>query len=422
MNHHPKIIFILPNIYECVNGVSTKYIKFIEFLKNNLYNIVVYTTFKNKDIMNDILKTQTSNFKIIKVKGLNIPFYNDIKIPTLSYQLLYDEIKYFNEIIIFNGEFIWLYDMLKKIKTKHKTIKIYPTMHTDYQFYLDNVYSKYNFLSNTSSNNLNYFLENKLFDGIIVTGKRMVDKYKLYTDAIFNANEINLNVFNSYKYDVYIGFINIIYCGRISKEKNIEEFLDCCLELYLYENKKIDFNIHIIGDGPYLNNLQSIIEIKYKKIMDKINFYGNLNPEKINELYNSLDNRVFLFTSLSETFGKTPLEAGSTGIPIFIKKSNVSDDIYIHNKNAYVFDNKKEFVELLILFIDSNQLNKQMFLNNSINNIKQYDQNIIFQNWIYFLINLKEINKNKVKINFMDVLSLFGIGKFVNCSGMLIGD
>ena len=77
-----KIIFILPNIYECINGVSTKYIKFISYLKNNSFNFILFTTFKDNNIYNKI-KTQ-ENINIIKVNGLSIPFYKDIKIPIIS--------------------------------------------------------------------------------------------------------------------------------------------------------------------------------------------------------------------------------------------------------------------------------------------------------------------------------------------------
>ena len=39
-----KFIFILPNIYEIVNGVSTKYIKFINYLTKS-YEVILFTTF-----------------------------------------------------------------------------------------------------------------------------------------------------------------------------------------------------------------------------------------------------------------------------------------------------------------------------------------------------------------------------------------
>jgi hypothetical protein len=415
-----RIIFILPNIYECINGVSTKYIKFINFLINSSIEIVIFTTFKNKEKMIEI-KNKYPNTNIIKVNGLNIPFYNEIKIPTLSFDTLNNEIKVGNEIIIFNGEFIWLYDIFKKIRNKYKNIKFFPTMHTDYQYYIENSYKNLNYLPSINNlNHLNQHLENKIFNGIIVTGQKMFDKYSYYTDTIFNANEVDLDIFNNYKQDLYNNLsFNIIFCGRISKEKNIEEILEYFLELDSLN--KYQCLLHIIGDGPYLKNIKDIIDIIYIKIKKNIIFYGNLNPIEINNLYHQLDNRIFLFTSQSETFGKTPMEAGATGIPIFIKKSDITDNLYINNKNSFIFDNKKTFLEMFEYFINLDEIEKKLFILNSINNIKKYDQNIIFHNWYEFLTN-GNIKKNKTNINFFDVITLFGISKFINCSGMMLGD
>ncbi len=448
-----KIIFILHNIYESINGVSNKYIKFINHLTNLSHEVILFTTFKDNAIYNTI-SNSNKNIKIIKVNGLNVPLYKEIKIPIIKYSAISNEIINGNEIIIFNGEFIWIYDILKSLKNKYKNIKIYPNMHTDYEYYLKYSYTKFNLLFNL--NYLNYYLETKLFNGIIVTGNKMVLKYKDYTESIFNANEVNLQLYSNMKSESWNTMLdnvfNVIYCGRVSKEKNIDEFLECCDLLYKTfsinnnksinnivsesdfdnydieyninkknENKYIEFIYHIIGDGPFISNLQNIIDIQYKEIKYKIIFHGKMSGEDINSLYQRLNNRMFIFTSLSETFGKTPLEAASTGIPIFIKRSDITDDIYIDKKNAFVFNDKNDFIDKFKYFINLNSLEKQIFITNSIENTKKYDQNIIFNDWIHFLINGTVI-KDKAKINFYDMITLFGISKFVSCSGMIAGE
>lgn len=413
-----KIIFILPNIYECINGVSTKYIKFIEYLLKNSYDVLVFTTFQN--IENYKKCPKYSNLTIIKTKGITLPFYKSIKIPILKEIFIDNYIKNRDEIIIFNGEFIWLYDILYNLKKKHNNIKLYPNMHTDYIYYGDQFYSKLKFKNFSLQSLFNYldnYLENKIFDGIIVTGEKIKEKYESVCNYVFNANEVNLDIFNNIKKDDYHNnCFNIIYCGRISKEKNIEEVLDCCLML-----NKYNYLLNIIGDGPYIDNLKIIIDIKYDKIKQNIIFHGSKTQEELNDLYLTLQNRIFLFTSLSETFGKTPMEAGATGIPIFIKKCDIVDVLYINKKNAYIFENKNDFLELFEYFLFSNSYEKELFINNSIKNIKKYDQNIIFKNWIDFLINDKN-NKKMTKINFLDIFTFHSISKFINCSGSIIGD
>jgi glycosyltransferase involved in cell wall biosynthesis len=299
-----------------------------------------------------------------------------------------------------------------------KNLKIYPTMHTDYIFYNEVFYKTYSIKS--IINFLNISLENKNFDGIIVTGESMKEKYKDFTNNIFNANEVNLDIFNNVKKDDYISnYFNVIYCGRISKEKNIDEMLDCCLEM----KKKYNIIIHFIGNGPYLDNLKNIIDIEYQDIKSKIIFHGNKTPEDINKLYQILDNRIFIFTSISETFGKTPMEAGATGIPIFLKKCDVNELLYINKKNAFIFDNKKDFIDQFSYFLDMNKLEKEIFISNSIENIKKYDQNIIFEDWIYFLMNgYVNKNKNKINITILDLFTFHSISKFINCTGHIISD
>lgn len=111
----PKIIFILPNIYESINGVSTKYIKFIDYLIKAQYELTLIIPFINNENFENISNNleKYKNVKLIKANGFLIPFYKEIKIPIINKSLIEKEIKNKNEIIIFNGEFIWLYTLLK---------------------------------------------------------------------------------------------------------------------------------------------------------------------------------------------------------------------------------------------------------------------------------------------------------------------
>jgi glycosyltransferase involved in cell wall biosynthesis len=434
----PKIIFILPNIYECINGVSIKYKKFIQYLINAQYELTLIIPFINDDKFNDVLNNfkKYSNITLIKANGFNVPFYKEIKIPILHKKLIEDNLKNKNEIIIFNGEFIWLYTLLKKLKKKYKNIKLYPNMHTDYIHYANNYYNNL-FFSNISIfknlnitsvfNYTNLYLQEKIFSGIIVTGEQMKQKYVDFTESIFNANEIDLSIFHSHKIDLYKSesyksTYNIFFCGRISEEKNIENILECVL--LLYENieisKNIDFNLHIIGSGPHLEYIKSLIETTYHKIKDNIVLYGELEHEDIYKLYHNYDNRIFLFTSLSETFGKTPMEACSTGIPIFIRRSELSESLYIHRKNAFLFDTPIDFLENFKYFINLNSLEKNNIIINSIHNVKKYEQIKIFDDWIYFLIN-GHLNRTAI-INFVDMFTFHGLTKIINCSGMMLSD
>ena len=109
---------------------------------------------------------------------------------------------------------------------------------------------------------------------------------------------VNRNIFNNkgnikklnYKKPIWI------YVGRIAVEKNIEKFL----ELKLPGTKLL------IGDGPQLKTLKE----KYREA----NFLGNKNHSQVAEYLGQSD--VFVFPSLTDTFGVVLIEALSMGVPI----------------------------------------------------------------------------------------------------------
>ena len=371
-------LFILHNIYETKSGVSNKYINFINFLKSKSLNVKLITTNVNN-------KLKENDINTIYVKGIKIPFYENIKIPNINVNLLKNIINNDHYIIIFNGEFFWLYNILINIKNKNKTIKLLPTWHTDYEKYIKN-YINENFNIDYMMKILKNNLKNGIFDGIIVTGENTKKKFNDHTKNIFNANELCIENFNYFKIDNYKNEINFIYCGRVSKEKN----LDFTLNL-LNIIKNINFKFHIIGDGPYLDF------IKNTNYNFEIVFYGELNSKEILNLYKKINNRIFLMTSDSETFGKAPMEAGLTGIPIFIKNNEITKSLY-NNKNSFIFDDEIDFINNLVCFLKMEKYSIKNILYESYDNIKKYDQNIIFNEWLEFLNKnfiSKTINNNK---------------------------
>lgn len=87
-----------------------------------------------------------------------------------------------------------------------------------------------------------------------------------------------------------------LYAGRVSKEKNIEAFLDAELP-----GRKV-----VVGDGPHLATL--------RQSYPNINFAGRKSDVELAECYASAD--VFVFPSLTDTFGLVILEALASGLPV----------------------------------------------------------------------------------------------------------
>ncbi|MEC9367721.1 MAG: glycosyltransferase family 1 protein [Pseudomonadota bacterium] len=87
-----------------------------------------------------------------------------------------------------------------------------------------------------------------------------------------------------------------LYVGRIAVEKNIAAFLDLDLP-----GRKV-----VIGDGPQLGALKSAYP--------QVHFAGLLAGRALATAYANAD--VFVFPSLTDTFGNVLLEALASGVPV----------------------------------------------------------------------------------------------------------
>lgn len=88
----------------------------------------------------------------------------------------------------------------------------------------------------------------------------------------------------------------LLYVGRVAVEKNLEAFL----------NLQIDSVKIVVGDGPQLLNLKR----KYPEVL----FAGAKTGEDLVYFYAMAD--VFVFPSLTDTFGLVMLEALACGTPV----------------------------------------------------------------------------------------------------------
>jgi glycosyltransferase involved in cell wall biosynthesis len=87
-----------------------------------------------------------------------------------------------------------------------------------------------------------------------------------------------------------------LYVGRVAIEKNIEAFLT-----NPHPGNKV-----VVGDGPALNTLRA----RYPAAL----FMGGLEGDELASAYASAD--VFVFPSLTDTFGLVMIEALASGVPV----------------------------------------------------------------------------------------------------------
>lgn len=90
--------------------------------------------------------------------------------------------------------------------------------------------------------------------------------------------------------------LRVLNVGRVSREKNLDA-------LCAYQDQ---FDISIVGDGPYLNELKE----KYKKVT----FLGYKFGKELADIYAQHD--IFAFPSRTDTFGIVMIEAMCNGLPV----------------------------------------------------------------------------------------------------------
>lgn len=112
------------------------------------------------------------------------------------------------------------------------------------------------------------------------------------------------------------GSFKFIYAGRISKEKNIEVMLKAFIKLV---ESGSDADLILVGDGPQRDELQ----MKYND--PQIVFTGYLYGEDLARVYASAD--LFVFPSLTDTFGNVVLEAHASGLPAIVSDEGGPQEI-----------------------------------------------------------------------------------------------
>ena len=408
------VIFILPNIYEHVSGVSNKYIAFIKYLCENHRNSVniTYCNPSSVDPPGDYL------INSVHVTGFPLPLYPAIKIPYITYDGLRKIVREGrsgkdsdNTIIIFNSEFFWLYPALIRLKKEMGTgmgadsrgsITLIPNMHTDIDFYLKHYLGKAPIpvpIPVRLEDLIKPHFDNGSFNKFLVTGDLLYQKYGqecglLQENRILNVNEIDTQKFTGAYRSLRLRrgsgeTLNVIYCGRIGIEKNIlHNFVLCDYLLKFYMgNDPGKIRIHLIGKGPYLDELKKEVRGRYPILNSVTHYYGGMDHSQLCSFYGSVRNPIFLFSSMSETFGKTSAEAVAAGIPLFHIHSPTADLLYRDSYNAFLFYSPAEFVQKYDTYVKMNGRQLEGLDRHMREFAQKYDQQRIFEEWYRFLVN-----------------------------------
>jgi len=140
---------------------------------------------------------------------------------------------------------------------------------------------------------------------------------------------INFHVFNPSKRDMaYLRTITgndlptILFASRLVWEKNLEMLIKINHKLI---EDGVKYNMVIAGEGNAERELKEALPYAF--------FTGSLGHDDLTKLYASAD--IFLFTSISETYGNVVAEAMACGLPCVIANGGGSADFVQNGINGY---------------------------------------------------------------------------------------
>ena len=205
--------------------------------------------------------------------------------------------------------------------------------------------------------------------------KELLMTYSVHKDIAVVPTGIDLNKFDKnqflmedvnalkQKYNIKPQEKVLLYLGRVSQEKNIEEIIRAMPE-YMKTREVVKFVI--VGSGPALEKLEHLV--KELGLVERFIFTGSQPWDTIGLFY-QLGN-VFVSASRSETQGLTYIEAMASGLPVVAREDKCLEDILEEGKNGYSFTDTNGLYQGLdqILFLDT-QTN---YSENSIEKVKKY--------------------------------------------------
>lgn len=340
-----KIGLFTDTYYPQINGVATSVLMLKENLEMRGHQVYVFTTTDPKadDRERNVYRVPSIPFISARRVGM---FYN----PRLSKFIR----KLGLDVIHTHTEFslgIFGRSMARELNIPF--LHTYHTIYEDYTHYIGKL-GVLDPIAKMAVRKISINFCNSADKVIVPTGKvkDLLLAYDVKQNISIIPTGIKLNKFSKYNYNsdiiqdlrTSLGICEkdkiILYIGRISKEKNIEEILRT-MKNYLKDKK--DLKLVLIGDGPEKSNLEDMS--KKFGINKKIIFAGEKPWNDIGMYYQIGD--IFVSSSQSETQGLTYIEALASGLPVVARADECLNGVLEDDVNGYVFHNQDDFVRYL---------------------------------------------------------------------------
>lgn len=338
--------------YPQINGVATSVLMLKENLENLGHNVYVFTTTDPKADKNER--------NVFRVRSL--PFKSSRRVGIMYNRHLARQIKRLNlDIIHTNTEFpLGIFGRTMSRILNIPLVHTYHTIYEDYTHYIVK-FGVLDTIAKSAARRLSSNFCNSA-DKVIVPTSKVKDLllgYNVEKEIEVIPTGINLIKYSKNKYtkENILSLRNslnikekdkvILYLGRLSDEKNIDEIL---IAMQSYLKDKNDTKFVLVGNGPYKSNLE---DLSYKLgIAHKTIFTGEIPWDNIGLYYQIGD--VFVSASQSETQGLTYIEALASGLPVVAKADRCLEGVIQQDINGYAYNTIDEFYAYLDTILNDN--------------------------------------------------------------------
>ncbi|MFZ9046645.1 MAG: glycosyltransferase family 4 protein [Cyclobacteriaceae bacterium] len=330
--HKIKVVFFVDVLQENFDGVANTMHRIIEHIPKEEIEPLFVTP----------LPPLSSDFpfKVLVVPSIDIPLYKGypLALPQLRAKLKNSLDEFSPDVVHWStpsllGNFAQRY----AAKRGKPTITIFHTHFASYvEYYLSFVPGLYTIKPPIERKLLSIYSKTNL---VLAPTPSMAD----YLSSIGVKNKnlkiwgrgVNSTLFNpqnrneSFYLDrgVSAKSVKVLFVSRLANFKEIDTIIRLNK---LFQGT--DFQMIIVGDGPDRNRME-------KEMVDAV-FLGKLIGEELCVAFASAD--LFVFPSLTETFGNVVLEAMSSGLPVIAAKAGGPSDIIKHGVSGFLVKPRDE--------------------------------------------------------------------------------
>jgi glycosyltransferase involved in cell wall biosynthesis len=168
----------------------------------------------------------------------------------------------------------------------------------------------------------------------------------------------------------------ITFIGRLIYAKGAQDLIAIFPKI---KKKNPNTKVIIVGDGPYKNELQKMIDKEYK---NDILFLGTKTPREIVGILNITD--IFINLSYSEGFGITILEAGAVGVPIIATEVGGVPELIKDYETGIIINpgDREHLYSAIVELIDNSDLRKKLSGNIRLHVKNNYNWDVIIMRYI----------------------------------------